>query len=241
MQAEPKVRLLCNHSSSTIGWQSKRNGDGTIARSARRQESPRSNADQLHTKQQRKDSLKDRRRHYDCRRYCTEVSCDIILSFPRLHPTHRLSVKFGSTAEEDSPQTHANPIADQPTPMNPGTTPLPQEVIEEEDCAVYFENSCTRIAPPDWELHESTDFNGQVQSFWTYTNAEDITTYTTDDTFEARYPSELKLWHVCHYQWFQTNTLTSEETHICDFYANLATQLTHYENPMHQYLAQQLI
>jgi len=114
MQTEPKVRFRYNHSSITIGWQSKRNNDdGTIARSARWQENPRSNAEQLHTKQQRQGSLEDRQQH--CRRgrrCCTKVSCDITLSHPRLHPTHRLSAKFGNTAEDESPQTHANPIAD---------------------------------------------------------------------------------------------------------------------------------
>ena len=115
MRAEPKVRYRSNHLSFTIGWHCKRNDDGGIARIARRQANSISNADQLHTQQQRKDSTKETKQHYDRRQYCAKVSRDIILSSCRLQPTHRLSVKFGSTVEDDSPQTHANPIADQPT------------------------------------------------------------------------------------------------------------------------------
>ena len=125
--------------------------------------------------------------------------------------------------------------------MSPGSTPLPQDGEGDDSEHAYFEGTQYRIAPPDWELHETVEQNGDVKTHWTYTNDGDVTTYSTDEKFVARYPSELKLWHICHYQWCQINAVTQEESHICDFYVNLSTQLSHYENPMHHHLSQQLI
>ena len=76
--------------------------------------------------------------------------------------THRLSKTFGSTVEDNSPQTHANPLADQPTDLNPGSTPLPQETPDEDESAGYFESTYIRIAPPDWQIHKTTDSNGDI-------------------------------------------------------------------------------
>ena len=148
MQAEARIRCRSTYLSSPLGWHGKRNCDGRIARTSRWQTNPTSDAEQLYTQQQRQDPTKDKRFH-DRRRDCTTVSHNTMISSYRSLTTHRLSKTFGSTVEDNSPQTHANPLADQATDLNPGSTPLPQETPDEDESAVYFESTYIRIAPPD--------------------------------------------------------------------------------------------
>ena len=157
------------------------------------------------------------------------------------HLTNRLANVFDTVGPENEPQSHANPLVTHATLMNPADTPLPQEdenVVEDQS---YFEGTFRKIAPPDWEFHQVTEHNGDATSHWTYSNQGDITTYPPEIDFVARDPSHLKLWHVSLYHWYQINRSTEEETYICDFYVNNATQLCHYENPMHQHMTQQLV
>ena len=142
--AKVKIRCRLTYTSSPLG-----NCDGGITRSSRGQTKPSSYAEQFHTQQQRQDPTKDRQLH-DRRRHCTKVSHSNTIPSYRSLITHRLSGKFGTTDDDNSPQSHANPLVNQPTPMNPGVTPLPQETLDDDECAVYFEGTDIKIAPPDW-------------------------------------------------------------------------------------------
>ena len=208
--------------------------DARITISSRGQATSWRNTDRHHPEPSRKGTTKDR--SLDRRRYSRKVWTITTMITHQSHLTHRLANVFETVGPENTPQSHANPLVTQLTAINPGATPLPREDENDEEDQAYFKGTFRKIAPPDWEFHQVTEHNGDVTSHWTYTNERDTTTYPPETDFVARYPSYLKLWHVCLYQWYQINRTTEEEIHICDFYVNNATQLCHYENPMHQHI-----
>ena len=79
MLAKAKIRCRSTYLSSPLGSRDQGNCDGGIARTSRWQTNPTSDAEQLHTQQQRQDPTKDKRFH-DRRRDCTTVSHSTTIS-----------------------------------------------------------------------------------------------------------------------------------------------------------------
>ena len=112
---------------------------------------------------------------------------------------------------------------------------------QKDEDPTFFTGTRIKIAPPGWQYHE-TDTQGEgAVNYWTHTDGGEVTTYLPGEVFVAKHPSYLKLWHVCHYQFYQIDAETQDETHICDFYVNFSTHQSYDINPMHHYLATKLI